>query len=1119
MTEEELFHRALEKPTLAEQLAFLDGVCAGQPELRRRVERLLRCHRHEDSFLQPATTAEGPVAERPGAVVGVYKLLAQIGEGGMGTVWMAQQTAPVKRLAALKLIKAGMDSKAVIARFEAERQALALMDHPNIAKVLDGGTTSGRPFFVMELVKGVPITRYCDAHRLTPRQRLELFVPVCQAVQHAHQKGIIHRDLKPSNVLVALYDGRPVPKVIDFGVAKAAGPTLTEKTLVTGFGAIVGTPEYMSPEQAEVNQLDIDTRSDIYSLGVLLYELLTGSTPFSRKELERAGVLEMLRVIREQEPSKPSSKLSTAEGLPTLAANRGTEPAKLAKLVRGELDWIVMKALEKDRNRRYEAANGLAMDVQRYLADEPVQACPPSVGYRLRKFARRNNAALVTTALLLLMLLAAVGAVAGAIGWAVRNRTALEQQVAQDRATRRAILGKEVGRALEDAAASYQRDKLPEALMQVRRAEGLLAGGEADAELSARVRRWREAVGFALRLEEIRLERIVPHEDKLDWAVSDRAYRKAFRDHGLDLATLTPKAVADHIRSSVLRDRLIAALDDWWLCKATGRLAGQQRLLTVVRQADTDPLRARLRAAFKRNDRGELARLAVDPQILAQQPATVHLLAVMLRSLGQVPSAVRLLEEAQQRHAGDFWINYELALDLRLLDPPRSADAVGFYRVAASLRPDNGIVHYALGLALWNDKKPTQAEAALRKAAAFLPKSAWVLTLESSVLMKQRKWEEARAALVRAVSIDPNIAWPHSNLAWVHANCPDPRFHDFPRALKHARRATELEPKSRLRWNHLGAIQYRAGMWRQALQTLQKAERMGDAPDNYHRVYLVLANWRLGNRHEALKHWVQFVPWVESAAPSLGENLPLREEISSLRVEAEGLLGEFRDLETACREILRVEPKCALARYGLADYCSRARQWARSAAAYVRALEIEEPTDLPTWLACASSLVHSGDAAGYHNLCDRMVRRFGQSRDPHQIAFLAHVCVLAPDALTDSARVVQLAEQRMALTAEIDVHKRWSAHVLGLAFYRAGQFAKAVASLEAVRQQPDLTPDFKISNWLVLAMARHRLGQDREAAAALQSARALLAKDPHELWQALSVQILLREAEALLRKQ
>jgi eukaryotic-like serine/threonine-protein kinase len=430
-----LFLAALDQAS-DERGAFLDDACAGDPELRRRVDRLLQAHDRPDS-LPEAPAAPGPTedpsppegedsvagpviaAEVSCMKIGPYKLREAIGEGGMGTVWMAQQTEPVKRLVAVKLIKAGMDSKQVIARFEAERQALALMDHPNIAKVLDGGATeAGRPYFVMDLVKGVPITRYCDEHRLTPRQRLELFIPVCQAVQHAHQKGVIHRDLKPSNVLVALYDDKPVPKVIDFGVAKAAGVQLTEATLLTGFGAVVGTVEYMSPEQASFNQLDVDTRSDIYSLGVLLYELLAGSPPFGRKELEQAGLLETLRIIREHEPTKPSARLSTAAGLPTLAANRGTEPAKLTRLVRGELDWIVMKALEKDRNRRYETANGFARDVERYLADEPVLACPPSAGYRLRKFALRNKRALATGALLGVMLLATAGAVIASAIWA-----------------------------------------------------------------------------------------------------------------------------------------------------------------------------------------------------------------------------------------------------------------------------------------------------------------------------------------------------------------------------------------------------------------------------------------------------------------------------------------------------------------------------------------------------------------------------------------------------------------------------------------------------------------------------------------------------------------------------
>jgi serine/threonine protein kinase len=389
-----LFLAASELSDLAERAAFLERECGADAELRARVEALLRAN--DDSPLPPPEppdrtgpfTPDSPSRDEVSAdptvfvgatIAGKYKLVEEIGEGGMGSVYMAQQTEPVRRAVAVKVIKAGMDTRAVLARFEAERQALAMMDHPNIAKVLDAGTTeSGRPYFVMELVKGVPITQFCDARKLTPRARLELFVPVCQALQHAHQKGIIHRDIKPSNVLVALYDDRPVPKVIDFGVAKAAGQPLTDKTLMTGYGAVVGTPEYMSPEQASFNQLDVDTRSDVYALGVLLYELLTGSTPIDRKSLGRAALLEVLRLVREVEAPRPSTKLSTSEALPSIAANRGTEPAKLAKLLRGELDWVVMKALEKDRTRRYETANALARDIQRYLADELVEARPPS---------------------------------------------------------------------------------------------------------------------------------------------------------------------------------------------------------------------------------------------------------------------------------------------------------------------------------------------------------------------------------------------------------------------------------------------------------------------------------------------------------------------------------------------------------------------------------------------------------------------------------------------------------------------------------------------------------------------------------------------------------------------
>ncbi len=411
---EDLFFAASERHDPAARAAYLDEACGSDADLRRRVEALLAVAPKVDQFLEsPAVSAIGHRDtlfdyESPDTVIGSYRLLEPIGDGGMGVVYRAEQTAPVRREVALKVIKPGMDTKQVVARFEAERQTLALMDHPGIAKVHDAGATaSGRPYFVMELVRGIAITEYCDREQLSISERLDLFVLVCRAVQHAHQKGIIHRDLKPSNILVSLQDGLPVPKVIDFGIAKAIGQSLTDKTLFTGIAQFIGTPRYMSPEQAELGGLDIDTRSDIFSLGAMLYELLTGSTPFDEQTLRQPTFDELRRRIREQEPLRPSTRLSgLGASLTTVSGQRGADPRKLVNCLRGELDWIVMKCLEKDRTRRYETANGLATDLMRYLADEPVEACPPSSWYRLTKYARRNRVVLMTTGLVLLAMIA-----------------------------------------------------------------------------------------------------------------------------------------------------------------------------------------------------------------------------------------------------------------------------------------------------------------------------------------------------------------------------------------------------------------------------------------------------------------------------------------------------------------------------------------------------------------------------------------------------------------------------------------------------------------------------------------------------------------------------------------
>lgn len=478
--EEELFDSARKLPDPAARRAFLERACDGDPALRARIEALLEAEAAAEVFFAdgsdlvrsaliiPSTTGDGgnahPPGEEPiGTRIGRYKLLEKIGEGGCGVVYRAEQEEPVRRCVALKIIKLGMETKSVIARFEAERQALALMDHPNISRVFDAGATDrGPPYFVMELVQGVKITQFADQHRLTTARRLDLFIQVCHAIQHAHQKGIIHGDIKPSNIMVTLQDGVPVPKVIDFGISKATEARLAEGGLLTSPGQVVGTPAYMSPEQAELRGGDIDTRTDIYSLGVLLYELLTGKTPFETKALLDLGFDEMRRTLRETEPPRPSARfqsLPPAEQI-TIAAHRDTEPVRLVSSLRGDLDWIAIKALEKDRGRRYETANGLAMEIQRHCHHEPVVARPPSRFYRFQKLVRRNRIVFGASAAVALALIVGMGASTWLF---LKERAALHRAVAAEQQQARLRHQAEVREKITQTALFVSEDRFGEA--------------------------------------------------------------------------------------------------------------------------------------------------------------------------------------------------------------------------------------------------------------------------------------------------------------------------------------------------------------------------------------------------------------------------------------------------------------------------------------------------------------------------------------------------------------------------------------------------------------------------------------------------------------------------------
>jgi serine/threonine protein kinase/Flp pilus assembly protein TadD len=916
MSEETLFAQALEKPVGVERDAFLDVACGGDGALRERVERLLTADGKGRGILErgpAAITLDDPHALAVDRVFDDrFKLRQKLGEGGMGEVWVADQTHPVQRRVALKVIRAGHAAARLVARFDQERQALALMDHPHIARVLDAGVADGRPYFVMELIKGVPITEYCDTARLPPRERLELFLPVCLAVQHAHQKGVIHRDLKPSNILVGLADGRPVPKVIDFGVAKATGPRLTEQSIYTEVGSLIGTLEYMSPEQAELNNLDVDTRSDVYSLGVLLYELLVGSPPFTRKDLETVGFLETLRVIREQEPTRPSRKLSTAESLPALATNRGTEPAKLTKLLRGELDWIVLKALEKDRNLRYGTANALAFDVQRYLADEPVLACPPAARYRLWKSVRRNK--VIVTATLLVTASLVIGTAASIWQAALARRA--EADAAQ--------------RLVRETQARQQTDAINQLL-----AEGLAAANPDSAR----------GTDFTVRqlLDEIssRLG------DRLSDQPAAEATIRATIGNAYFRLGLPDKAALHLRRAQELREQQYGSdspevarglYDEAFNLQEYGDVPGAfervNRALAIHRKAGLrDIVTVRilwlLQLIHQRRNRDDLSeQVGREALVIARQLADagpemaniLHTLATnVLRQRRDFVESEKLTRESIALHRKFHGDNH-----------PQTARALAL-----------------LGVLLAENGKFVEAEPHLREAMAVFSNSfgyisegevpalhylvvtlrgkkdnAGLESLRTDVTARAKRIREERpgavgplfyAALALAIVDDADGAveilsqiatkkpgklrvWYGriDHLAILLANRPDSHRRYPGVALGLAQQAVELAPRDGEVWATLGVAQYRASNWRDAVQALDKSLELQSRRNVTSWLFLAMAHWQLGEEEKARR-------WYDLADQWIDKNRPTDEQLRILHSEAENLMKGSKPLRSGRR--------------------------------------------------------------------------------------------------------------------------------------------------------------------------------------------------------------------------